>query len=163
MHFAIGYPCVSDFFLSFCYPGSVGQVCPELGQVICNVDYRQWNLTLMLLVSGVRSNIVGLRLLTWLLLLMWWGPFRAEIAACLNHPRALDSLLTNFTSRDRGGGGCSLSSAGLTVPTRWATAISSSSRGGSTFILELQRARTFSSTEPGPDSGRPKILTKSQN
>ena len=75
--------------------------------------------------------------------------------------RALGRLLTNFTSRGRGGGGCSLSSAGLTVLTRWATAISSSLRDGSTFIPELQRARTFSSTEPGPDSDRPKILTES--
>ena len=85
MHFAIGYPCVSDFLLSFCYPGSVGQVCLGFGQVICNIDYRQWILTLMLLISDVRSNIVGLRLLTWLPLLMWWGPFRAESAACLHH------------------------------------------------------------------------------
>ena len=40
-HLTTGYPCLGYFPISSGYPGSVGQFCPELGEVVCDVDFGQ--------------------------------------------------------------------------------------------------------------------------
>ena len=174
---------VSNFALTFHYPSSVDHICLELqmwGQLRYRWRAMGWR-SLSLLSPYSLSLLSSLHLSSPLFSLLSCSssvatsPSPSDCSAGCScwcdgdllgrrFPRvsitqALGRLLTNLTSRGRGGGGGSACSASImTGPTWWEAAISSSWGGGVTFILLLHRSGTFRSVEPGPVSGRPKIL-----
>ena len=108
----IGYPCASNFILSFCHPGSTDPH-PHVP-----LYWRYWH-------HLQAADLVVAA--DW-----WWGLLGASFTPALDH------LLTNLSSKGLGGGG-SLPVPVLSGPTRGATAISSKRREGVTsWVAESQ-------------------------
>ena len=147
-NFTIYNRSVTYLVIPLSLAGPDGQISTSLGQIVP---------IYILVPSANRSSSSPLSSSVWpsSCLFLDFSFLRAEMT------RFFDCRVANFTSKAWGVPGVPSSAGSLTLPTRWEMAISSSVKGGWSFIRLLHSRRAFWSVVPGVVSESLNILTES--